>query len=103
MEKAWLAHREFLDTEDWERSRVELEKVYQGKLDQGIRNHYSYALALIRESQKAAEKGMGMAASELLNYAERMAPDFFPSPPYQKIPGEPTRLFPFRPHSFPVG
>ena len=76
MEKAWLAHREFLDTEDWERSRVELEKVYQGKLDQGIRNHYSYALALIRESQKAAEKGMGMAASELLNYAERMAPDF---------------------------
>lgn len=76
MEKAWLAHREFLDRGDWERSRAELEKVYQGKLDQGIRNHYSYAVALIRESQKAAEKGMGVAASELLNYAEGMAPDF---------------------------
>jgi tetratricopeptide (TPR) repeat protein len=76
MENAWFAHREFLDKGDWERSRAELEKVYQGKLDQGIRNHYSYALALIRESQKAAEKEMGVAASELLNYAERMAPDF---------------------------
>ncbi len=76
MEKTWLAHREYFDTGDWEKSRAELEKVYQGKLDQGIRNHYSYALALIRESQKVADKGMGTTAPELLNYAERMAPDF---------------------------
>jgi len=75
MEKAWFAHREFLNQGDWEKSQAELEKVYQGKLDQGIRNHYSYAWALIRESQKAAEK-KGIAASDLLNYAKRMAPDF---------------------------
>ncbi len=76
IEKAWFAHREFLDQGDWERSRAELEKVYQWKLDQGVRNHYAYALALIRESQKASEKGIGVVPSELLNYAERMAPDF---------------------------
>lgn len=76
IEKAWFAHREFLNQGDWERSRAELEKVYQWKLDQGVRNHYFYALALIRESQKAAEKEMEVAAAELLNYAERMAPDF---------------------------
>lgn len=76
IERAWFAHREFLDQGDWERSRAELEKVYQWKLDQGVRNHYAYALALIRESQKAAEKENGVVPSELLNYAERMAPDF---------------------------
>jgi len=76
IEKAWFAHREFLDQGDWERSRAELEKVYQWKLDQGVRNHYTYALALIRESQKAAQKEIGAVPSELLNYAERMAPDF---------------------------
>lgn len=76
IEKAWFAHREFLGQGDWERSRAELEKVYQWKLDQGVRNHYAYALALIRESQKAAEKEIGVVPSELLNYAERMAPDF---------------------------
>jgi tetratricopeptide (TPR) repeat protein len=76
MEKAWFAHREFLDRGDWEKSRAELEKVYQWKLDQGVRNHYAYAMALIRESQKAAEREIGVVASELLTYAERMAPDF---------------------------
>jgi tetratricopeptide (TPR) repeat protein len=76
IERAWFAHREFLDQGDWERSRAELEKVYQWKLDQGVRNHYAYALALIRESQKTAEKENGVVPSELLNYAERMAPDF---------------------------
>ncbi|NWF56557.1 MAG: tetratricopeptide repeat protein [Syntrophaceae bacterium] len=76
MEKAWFAHREILEKGDWERSRAELEKVYQWKLDQGIRNHYSYALALIRESERAAKREIGVAASELLLYAERMAPDF---------------------------
>ncbi len=76
IERAWFAHREFLDQGDWEKSRAELEKVYQWKLDQGVRNHYAYALALIRESQRAGEKEIGVVPSELLNYAERMAPDF---------------------------
>jgi len=51
-----------------------------GEAGPRIRNHYSYALALIRESQKVADKGMETTASELLNYAERMAPTSRRSP-----------------------
>ena len=43
--KIWLLHREHLKKGDWEKSQGDLEKLYQWKLDQGIRNHYPYALA----------------------------------------------------------
>ncbi len=76
IEKVWFAHREFLEKGDWEKSQGELEKVYQWKLDQGIRNHYPYSLALVRESQGGARRGKNGGAPELWNYAEKMAPDF---------------------------
>ncbi len=76
LEKVWFAHRELLEKGDWEESQGEMEKIYQWKLDQGIRNHYSYSLALVRESQQGVEKGKYREAAELLNYAEKMAPDF---------------------------
>jgi len=76
IEKVWFAHRQFLEEGNWKKSQEELEKVYQWKLDQGIRNHYAFALALVRESEQGAGKGMFGGAPELLNYAEKMAPDF---------------------------
>jgi tetratricopeptide (TPR) repeat protein len=75
-EKAWLAHREYLEKGDWPKSQAELEKVYQWKLDQGIRNDYASSLALLRESAQVGRKGMAMASPEILSYADRMAPDF---------------------------
>lgn len=74
--KLWFAHRQLLQEGKWEASARELEKLYQWKLDQGIRNHYLYAVALIRESQQIALKGKPEAISSLLSYAEKMAPDF---------------------------
>jgi tetratricopeptide (TPR) repeat protein len=65
-----------LEKGKWEESRVELERLYQWKLNQGIRNHYPYAIALIRESQYKAQEGKPEEVSDLLNYAEKMAPDF---------------------------
>jgi tetratricopeptide (TPR) repeat protein len=76
IEKVWRAHREFLEKGDRERSQAELEKVYQWKLDRGIRNYYSYSLALVRQSQKLAQRENPTFAFELLGYAEKMAPDF---------------------------
>jgi tetratricopeptide (TPR) repeat protein len=75
-EKIWLAHRELLRKGDWTKSQGELEKLYQWKLNQGIPNHYLYALALIRESQDIAREGDPEAIPDLLNFAEKMAPDF---------------------------
>ena len=74
-EKIWLAHRELLRKGDWTKSQGELEKLYQWKLDQGIRNHYLYAAALIRESQDIAREGKSEAIPGLLIYAAKMAPD----------------------------
>jgi len=76
VDRAWLSHREYLEKGDWPKSQEELEKVYQWKLDQGIRNDYAYSLALLRESSQAPGKGMSMATGELLAYADRMAPDY---------------------------
>lgn len=73
--KIWLLHRELLKKGDWAKSQGELEKLYQWKLDRGIRNHYPYALALIRESQDIAREGESEAIPGLLNFAEKMAPD----------------------------
>ena len=75
-EKIWLLHRELLKQGKWEKSQRELEQLYQWKLNQGIRNHYYFALALIRESQHMGREGKAEAIPTLLNYAEKMAPDF---------------------------
>jgi tetratricopeptide (TPR) repeat protein len=75
-EKIWLTHRELLEKGEWEKSQGELEQLYQWKLNQGIRNHYPYAIALIRESQHRAQEGKSEAIPGLLDYAEKMAPDF---------------------------
>jgi tetratricopeptide (TPR) repeat protein len=75
-EKAWFAHREYLEKGDWPKSQAELEKVYQWKLDQGIRNDYAFSLALLRESAQLGQRGLAAASPEILAYAERMAPDF---------------------------
>jgi tetratricopeptide (TPR) repeat protein len=74
IKKDWFDHREFLGKGEWEKSKERLEKIYQWKLDQGIRNHYYYSLALLRESQQLTQGEPAVA--ELLNYAEKMAPDF---------------------------
>jgi Flp pilus assembly protein TadD len=76
VDRAWLAHREYLEKGDWSKSQGELEKVYQGNLDQGIRNDYAYSRVLLRESSQAPQRGMSMAKGELLAYADRMAPDY---------------------------
>jgi len=75
-EKFWIAHRQWLAKREWEKSKEELEKIYQWKLDLGIRNHYSYSLALLRESQQMGREGFPGAVPGLLEYAEKMAPDF---------------------------
>lgn len=74
-EKIWFFHRELLRKGDWTKSQGELEKLYQWKLNQGIRNHYPYAVALIRESQDIIREGKSEVIPDLLNYAEKMAPD----------------------------
>ena len=73
--KIWLLHREHLKKGDWEKSQGDLEKLYQWKLDQGIRNHYPYALVLIRESQDTHQERESEVIAGLLNFAEKMAPD----------------------------
>jgi len=76
IEKVWFAHRELLEKGEWEESQGKLERIYQWKLDRGIHNHYPYSFALVRESQQGARKGKYREAAELLNYADKMAPDF---------------------------
>jgi tetratricopeptide (TPR) repeat protein len=76
VDRAWLAHREYLEKGDWSKSQGELEKIYQRNLDQGIRNDYAYSQVLLRESSQAPQRGMSMAKGELLAYADRMAPDY---------------------------
>jgi len=76
VDRAWFSHREYLEKGDWPKSQEELEKVYQRNLDQGIRNDYTYSMALLRESSQATQRGMSKARGELLAYADRMAPDY---------------------------
>ena len=73
--KIWLLHREHLEKGDWEKSQGELEKLYQWKLNHGIRNHYPYALALIHESQDTSQEREAEVIAGLVNFAEKMAPD----------------------------
>jgi tetratricopeptide (TPR) repeat protein len=75
-EEIWRAFREFARKGEWEKGQDELEKLYQWKLNQGIRNHYHYAAALVEEAQRTAGEGKAAAIPGLLNYAEKMAPDF---------------------------
>ena len=75
-EKIWQTHRDLLRKGEWGKNQSELEKLYQWKLNQGIRNHYHYAAALVRESQGEVQGGKNAAIPVLLNYAEKMAPDF---------------------------
>ncbi len=75
-EEIWRAFSEFARKGEWEKGQAELEKLYQWKLNQGIRNHYHYAAALVGETQKTTGEGKAAAIPVLLNYAEKMAPDF---------------------------
>ena len=75
-ENAWFAHREYLKKGDWSKSQAELERIYQWKLDRGVRNDYPFSLALLRENEQAARAGLPEASAEILAYAGRMAPDF---------------------------
>ena len=75
-EEIWRASKELFRKGEWEKGQGELEKLYQWKLNQGIRNHYYYAAALVRETQKATQEGKTAAIPGLLDYAEKMAPDF---------------------------
>ena len=72
----WTAHQEFVRQGDWGKSQQELEKLYQWKLDQGIRNHLPYASALIRESLQMNGETDPLLLLGFLDYAEKMAPDF---------------------------
>ena len=74
--RIWQAHREFLQKGVWDKSQNELEKLYQWKLNQGIRNHYYYAIALIRECDQLPKDAVEEIAPIFLTYAEKMAPDF---------------------------
>ena len=75
-EKIWEAHQRFIQKGDWGKAREELEKIYQWKLNQGIHNHYFFSVALIRESERLQQKEKFEEASEYLNYAGKMAPDY---------------------------
>jgi tetratricopeptide (TPR) repeat protein len=75
-EKIWQAHQRFAQNGNWEKSREELEKIYQWKLNQEIFNHYPFSAALIRESQRIQKNGKSEEASALLDYAAKMAPDY---------------------------
>lgn len=72
----WQSYREFSRRGEKARANSELEKLYQWKLDRGIRNHYGYAAALIRESERLKSVGQKEDIPLVLTYAERMAPDF---------------------------
>ncbi len=74
--KIWQSYRDFAQKGAWEESRNELEKLYQWKLNQGIRNHYSYAIALLRESEQLPKDAVEEIGPVLLGYTEKMAPDF---------------------------
>ncbi len=71
----WQTHREFWHKRDFKKSLEELDRLYQWKLNQGIRNHYPYAFALMRESQILALQERSATVLSLLHYAEKMAPD----------------------------
>jgi tetratricopeptide (TPR) repeat protein len=75
-EKIWKAYQSFAQNGNWEKSREELEKIYQWKLNQGILNHYPFSMALIRQSQRIQKNGKSEEASVLLDYAAKMAPDY---------------------------
>ncbi len=75
-EKILEAHRRFSQNGDWGKAREELEKIYQWKLNQGIHNHYPLSVALIRESERLQQKEKIEEASEYLDYAGKMAPDY---------------------------
>ena len=74
--KIWQAYRESTQKGTWNKSGNELEKLYQWKLNQGIRNHYYYAIALLRESKQLPKEAGEELGPTLLGYAKRMAPDF---------------------------
>jgi len=75
-EEIWKASIDLLRKGEWEKGQAELERLYQWKLNQGIRNHYPYAAALVREVQKFGREGRTETIPEVLNYAEKMAPDY---------------------------
>jgi len=72
----WGAYRQFAQRGAWDKSGNELEKLYQWKLNQGIRNHYYYAIALLRENAKLTKEAGEEMGPVLLGYAKKMAPDF---------------------------
>lgn len=74
-EAIWRAHRELWHKRDFRKSLEELDRLYQWKLNQGIRNHYPYAFTLMRESQILAPQESTATVLNLLHYAEKMAPD----------------------------
>jgi tetratricopeptide (TPR) repeat protein len=74
--KIWQAYREFVQKGAWNKCGNELEKLYQWKLNQGIRNHYFYAIALLRENEQLSQESGEEIGPVLLGYAKRMAPDF---------------------------
>lgn len=74
-EAIWRAHRELWHKRDFKKSLEELDRLYQWKLNQGIRNHYAYAFTLMRESQILAPQERTATVLDLLHYAEKMAPD----------------------------
>ena len=74
--KIWQSYREAGQKGSWDKSRSELEKLYQWKLNQGIRNHYYFAIAIIRESELLPKDAAEEMGPVLLGYAEKMAPDY---------------------------
>lgn len=74
-EAIWRTHRELWHKRDFKKSLEELDRLYQWKLNQGIRNYYPYAFTLMRESQILAPQERTATVLSLLHYAEKMAPD----------------------------
>ena len=72
----WAAYQDRSQKGEWEKGKAELEKLYQWKLDRGIRNHYGFASALIRESLRADRTGKKEQVPALLQFAQKMSPDF---------------------------
>ena len=64
-------------------STQELDRIYELKLDRGIRNYPLLSSVIVREVERAREKGEHDRAVELAGYAVRFAPEL--SQPYFEL------------------
>ncbi len=77
-------------------NQKELDQLYQLKLDQGTRNLPLLSFLLIRESEKAGEKGEADQAVQIATYSVKFSPDL--PHPYFELARALWNQSPFQPH-----